>query len=76
MSLSEYVEYDATGLASLVSAGEVTPMELKQLARAAHDQVNPINAVIEFYEMLTLSRARILVSFCGLLGQLWHRHQL
>lgn len=26
MRLSEYVEYDATGLASLVSAGEVTPV--------------------------------------------------
>ncbi|MGX9181632.1 amidase [Mesorhizobium sp. BHbdii] len=51
MRLSEYVEYDATGLASLVSAGEVTAVELTRLARQAHDAVNPrINAVIEFYE--------------------------
>ncbi|TIL34707.1 amidase [Mesorhizobium sp.] len=51
MKLSEYVEYDATGLASLVSAGEVTAVELTRLARQAHDAVNPrINAVIEFYE--------------------------
>ncbi|MFA1621991.1 amidase [Rhizobium mongolense] len=51
MRLSEYVNYDATGLASLVRAGEVTPVELTHLAREAHDEVNPrINAVIEFYE--------------------------
>ncbi|MER9425496.1 amidase [Mesorhizobium sp. M0317] len=51
MKLSEYVEYDAIGLASLVSAGEVTPLELTRLAREAHDEVNPrVNAVIEFYE--------------------------
>ncbi|MEI8703472.1 amidase [Mesorhizobium sp. ISC15] len=51
MRLSEYVNYDATGLASLVRAGEVTPVELTRLAREAHDEVNPrINAIIEFYE--------------------------
>ncbi|MGX5805955.1 amidase [Bradyrhizobium sp. Arg314] len=51
MKLSEYVQYDATGLARLVNAGEVTPIELTRLARAAYDEVNPrINAVIEFYE--------------------------
>lgn len=51
MRLSEYTEYDATGLASLVRAGEVTPVELTRLAREACDEVNPhINAVIEFYE--------------------------
>ncbi|MEY9981505.1 amidase [Bradyrhizobium yuanmingense] len=51
MKLSEYVQYDATGLASLVQRGEVTSLELTRLAREAHDQVNPrINAVIEFYE--------------------------
>ncbi|RWH88315.1 MAG: amidase, partial [Mesorhizobium sp.] len=51
MKLSEYVEHDATALASLVNAGEVTPLELTRLAREAHDEVNPrINAVIEFYE--------------------------
>ncbi|MES0139496.1 amidase [Mesorhizobium sp. M0016] len=51
MKLSEYAEYDASRLASLVNAGEVTPLELTQLAREAHDEVNPhINAVVEFYE--------------------------
>ncbi|MER9484152.1 amidase [Mesorhizobium sp. M0494] len=51
MKLREYVEYDATGLACLVNAGEVTPLELTKLAREAHDEVNPlVNAVIEFYE--------------------------
>ncbi|RWD23163.1 MAG: amidase [Mesorhizobium sp.] len=51
MKLREYVEYDATGLASLVNAGEVTPVQLARLAREAHEEVNPrINAVIEFYE--------------------------
>ncbi|WP_095090539.1 amidase [Mesorhizobium sophorae] len=51
MKVSEYVGYDATGLASLVGAGEVTPQELTRLARQAHDEVNPrVNAVIEFYE--------------------------
>ncbi|TIL20966.1 MAG: amidase [Mesorhizobium sp.] len=51
MKLNEYTDCDATGLASLVKAGEVTPLELTRLARAAHDEVNPrINAVIEFYE--------------------------
>lgn len=51
MKLREYVDHDATGLASLVRAGEIAPSELTQLAREAHDDVNPrINAVIEFYE--------------------------
>ncbi|ESW94412.1 amidase [Mesorhizobium sp. LSJC268A00] len=51
MKLSEYTDCDATGLASLVKAGEVTPSELTRLARAANDEVNPvINAVVEFYE--------------------------
>lgn len=51
MQLREYLQYDATGLAALVSAGEVTAVELTRLARQAHDEVNPrINAVIEFYD--------------------------
>ncbi|MER9951476.1 amidase [Mesorhizobium sp. M0047] len=51
MKLSEYIEYDATGLASLVGAGEITPVELTRLAREACDEVNPrVNAVIEFYD--------------------------
>lgn len=51
MRLNEYVECDGTTLASLVRAGEVTPLEVTRLAREAHDEVNPnINAVIEIYE--------------------------
>ncbi|AZO18070.1 amidase [Mesorhizobium sp. M2A.F.Ca.ET.043.05.1.1] len=51
MRLSEYVDHDATALASRVNAGEITPLELTRLAREAHDEVNPlVNAVIEFYE--------------------------
>jgi len=51
MKLSEYVNYDAKGLAALVDSGEVTALELARLAREAHDVVNPrINAVIEFYD--------------------------
>ncbi|RWI00198.1 MAG: amidase [Mesorhizobium sp.] len=51
MKLTEYVEYDATGLASLVRKGEVTAVDLIRLARQAHDEVNPrLNAIIEFYE--------------------------
>ncbi|ESY41505.1 MULTISPECIES: amidase [unclassified Mesorhizobium] len=51
MKLSEYVEYDATGLARLVNSGDITPANLARLARKAYDEVNPrINAVIEFYE--------------------------
>ncbi|WP_245322827.1 amidase [Bradyrhizobium valentinum] len=47
----EYVDYDATGLATLVRAGEVTPLELTRLAREAYVKANPhINAVVEFYE--------------------------
>nr|WP_249812314.1 amidase [Bradyrhizobium sp. 173] len=49
--MTEYVDHDATGLASLVRAGEITPLELTRLARDAHDEVNGrLNAVIEFYE--------------------------
>ncbi|WP_457662590.1 amidase [Sinorhizobium medicae] len=51
MRLNEYTDYDATGLASLVKKGEITPRELARLAREAHEKINPqINAVIEFYE--------------------------
>ncbi|TIO86496.1 MAG: amidase [Mesorhizobium sp.] len=51
MRLSEYVCCDATGLAALVTSGQVTPSELVRLAGEAHDEVNPrINAVIELYE--------------------------
>lgn len=51
MKLSEYIDYDATELASLVRVGDVTPLELTHLASSAHDQVNSrISSIIEFYE--------------------------
>jgi amidase len=51
MRLSDYIDCDATGLAALVTAGEVTALELTRLAREACERINPrINAVIEFYE--------------------------
>lgn len=39
MNLCEYVEFDATGLTSLVRGGEVTTLELTRLSREAHDEV-------------------------------------
>jgi len=50
MNLDEYCNYDATGLAELVSRAEVTAKELAQLAASAVDKVNPeLNAVIEVF---------------------------
>lgn len=48
METTEYVSFDAVGLAKLVAEGEVTPAELETAARAATEAVNPqINAVVE-----------------------------
>lgn len=50
MKLSEYVSYDALGLAELVRRGEVSAAALQQAARAAVEAVNPaINAVVEHW---------------------------
>ncbi|MGO2154256.1 MAG: amidase [Serratia proteamaculans] len=50
MKLSEYVSYDALGLAELVQGGEVSAQELQQTAQAAVEAVNPaINAVVEHW---------------------------
>lgn len=47
MTLDEYMTFDATGLAALVAAGEVTPAELLDLARQRLREVNPtLNAVV------------------------------
>ncbi|ALG84577.1 amidase [Gordonia phthalatica] len=47
MNLDEYMGHDATGLAELVAAGEVTSAELLDLARQRMRQVNPtLNAVV------------------------------
>ncbi|WP_336048465.1 amidase [Streptomyces sp. CA2R101] len=48
MDLSEYVRYDATGLAELVTRREVTAAELAEAAGRAIEAVNPLlNAVVE-----------------------------
>ncbi|MFE9535082.1 amidase [Streptomyces sp. NPDC006691] len=48
MKISEYVGYDAVGLAGLVAKGEVTSAELHMAARAAARAVEPrINAIAE-----------------------------
>lgn len=47
MTHEEYVRHDATALARLVRSGEVTPLELIELAVGRVEQVNPaINAVV------------------------------
>ena len=44
--ISDYAEYDAVGLAELVSRREVTPLELVDEAIRRIEQVNPeLNAV-------------------------------
>jgi amidase len=51
MRLSEYGHYDATELAELVRGKQVRATELVDLARAAHERLNPVlNAVVELYE--------------------------
>ncbi|MFH8344252.1 amidase [Streptomyces sp. NPDC018045] len=48
MRMSEYVSFDAVGLAKLVAAGEVTPADLETAAREAAQAVDPqINAIVE-----------------------------
>lgn len=47
MEMSEYVSFDAVGLAELVRGGEVTPLELVDCALAGIDEVNAdLNAVV------------------------------
>ncbi|WP_435132222.1 amidase [Actinacidiphila sp. bgisy144] len=48
MKVTEYVDFDAVGLAELVAQGEVTRAELEAAAREAAQAVNPrINAIVE-----------------------------
>ncbi len=48
MDITEYVSFDAVGLAELVARGETTPAELEAAARRAAQAVNPqINAIVE-----------------------------
>jgi hypothetical protein len=47
MNLSEYIEYDAIGLAQLITNGQVTANEVQQVARRAIESVNPeLNALV------------------------------
>jgi amidase len=47
ISQSDYMEHDATGLASLVEAREVAPSELLEAAIRRAEDVNPrINAIV------------------------------
>ena len=53
MKFAEYRQFDAIGLAELVARGEVTAMELLELAIARADAVNPqLNGlIIPLYDM-------------------------
>lgn len=58
MKLSEYVRYDALGLAALVAKRDVSAAELQAAALAAIDAVNPrINAVVEHWPAETSGAA-------------------
>lgn len=47
MEVHEYAGYDATGLAALIRAGEVTAREVQKAAREAIEAVNPeLNAMV------------------------------
>ncbi|MEV0324404.1 amidase [Streptomyces sp. NPDC050658] len=51
MRISEYVRFDAVGLAELVAKGEVTPAEVEAAAQEAARAVNPrINAIVETWQ--------------------------
>ena len=51
MNLNEYSQYDAIGLASLVSDQQISAKELADLAIQAIEKINPaINAVVEHYQ--------------------------
>ena len=47
MNLSEYIEYDAVGLAQLIRSGQASAHEVQQAARQAIEAVNPaLNALV------------------------------
>src|SRR5712691_7183649 len=51
MHFSEYIEYDAVGLAHLIKSGQVSAQEVQQIARQASLAVNPkLNALVELFE--------------------------
>ncbi|CAI6052755.1 6-aminohexanoate-cyclic-dimer hydrolase [Paenibacillus sp. JJ-100] len=58
MSSFSYTSYDAIGLAELIRAREVSPVELLEAAFARLEEVNPqLNAVIRTYESRALQEA-------------------
>ncbi|MGW7275781.1 amidase [Streptomyces sp. NPDC054864] len=51
MKVSEYVVFDAVGLARLVATGQVTPAELEAAAHEAAQAVGPrVNAIVETWQ--------------------------
>ena len=47
MKFSEYIEYDAVGLAQLIASGQVSAREVQHVARQAIASVNPqLNALV------------------------------
>jgi amidase len=47
MNLSDYIEYDAVGLAHMISSGQASAHEVQQAARQAIEEVNPaLNALV------------------------------
>lgn len=59
MKFSEYCQYDGLGLAELVKQGEVTPMELLQVAAQRLEELNPqLNAVVHTFVKSAETRAR------------------
>ncbi|MBE7213085.1 MAG: amidase, partial [Gluconacetobacter diazotrophicus] len=50
MRFSEYAAQDATGLARLAKAGDVSPSEIAETARAAAARLEPdLNAFVEIW---------------------------
>jgi amidase len=59
MNPDEYLRHDATALASLIAAGDVTAVELLALARARAGATNPkINAIVQPMYEIAEARAR------------------
>ncbi len=46
MEITEYTSYDATGLAELIRAGEVSAAEVRQAAARAIDEVEPVISAV------------------------------
>lgn len=56
--LTEYLSWDATDVAARVLRGDISPDEIRNLARQRYEEVNPaLNAVVEWYDDPTLTGA-------------------